>query len=310
MQTGNSLMRFLKAMSDPTRVSICAVLYGRELSVNEIVDVLAMGQSRISRHLKIIADCGILTCRRDGLWSFYTVSPDGEGRRFVDAIAYSFDCASVRHDISRAEKVLKERDAVTIKYFNGIASDWDRERREILSGYDLNGAASSLLEGAVSVADLGCGNGEISCGIARKGFTVIGIDSSPKMIGLARKKAAMMNITLDLRIGELEHLPVKDSEVDGALMALSLHHTSSPGTAIRELSRILTQGGIAIIADFTKHTNEAMRERYHDLWLGFSRQEIARWFEGADLSMKSFSRVRLSNGLTLALYKAVKGEKK
>ena len=126
-------IELLKALCDPTRMRIACMLKESELSVNEIVTILGMGQSRISRHLKILSDCGILECRRDGLWSFYTVAADGSGRQLFDSTGFLFDnLDETLRDISLAKNAIAVRSKGSRSYFNRVARDWDVQRQEML----------------------------------------------------------------------------------------------------------------------------------------------------------------------------------
>ncbi|HEY1405831.1 MAG TPA: metalloregulator ArsR/SmtB family transcription factor [Spirochaetota bacterium] len=300
-------VEYFKALADPTRFRICAVLRDRELSVNEIVSVFSMGQSRISRHLKILADCGFISYRRDGLWSFYTLVRNGEPGALMNAISYLFETDECVQDVERAEKALRARSEGTVRYFNNVASSWDRERREILGGFDINTKVMQLLGDKKLIADLGCGSGAFASELAANGHAVIGVDSSPKMISASRDKSAERGVDLDLRIGELEHLPLRDGEVDGATVILTLHHLSNPAQALGEIARVVKSGGSLVIVDFEKHSMEEMRSRYHDLWLGFSRKEMTRWVEESSFHVDSYTKVKLDIGLSLIILCVTKG---
>jgi ubiquinone/menaquinone biosynthesis C-methylase UbiE len=293
-------IELVKALSDPTRVRIAFMLKQTELSVNEIVAILGMGQSRISRHLKILSDCGILECRRDGLWSFYTVASTGAGKQIVDSVSFLFDNTDeTLRDISLAKETISLRAKGSRSYFNHVARDWDIQRREMLGDIDLNSEIEKLIEPGSLVADLGCGNGDLSVYLSSRGFEVIGVDSSSKMIDAARNRSQGGKAKVDFRIGELEHLPFRDNEIDSAVVVLALHHVASPSDAIIELSRIVKKKGTIVVADFEKHSLEKMRDQYHDLWLGFSKRELSRWSEKAGLSIKSYSPTELRSGLSL-----------
>jgi ArsR family transcriptional regulator len=297
---------YFKALADPTRMRICAVLLKCELSVNEIVALFGMGQSRISRHLKILADCGILSCRRDGLWSFYTVAAKGDGKQFIDAISYLFKTSFLGDDIRRAEELLRERREGLVRFFNDAVRDWDRARKEVLGSFNLDEAISARIKGNGQLADLGCGDGNLAYLLASRGFSVIGVDASPGMITAARKKIGTLEKQLEFRIGELEHLPLRDGECDTVVVALALHHLSAPREGLSEISRILSNSGRIIIADFEKHGDEDMRHRHHDLWLGFSREEIAQWLTVTGFQLDSWESFKLESGIPLALISAIK----
>ena len=123
--------------------------------------------------------------------------------------------------------------------------------------------------------DLGCGTGGLLAGLREKAAFAVGVDSSRKMLDQAATLLAGGPENVELRLGELEHLPVGNAEADLAVLSMVLHHAADPEKVVREAARILSPGGIFMIADFDKHTNENMRKQYGDRWLGFSRDEIA-----------------------------------
>jgi ubiquinone/menaquinone biosynthesis C-methylase UbiE len=296
----NPGIELLKALSDSTRVRIACILKNTELSVNEIVSILGMGQSRVSRHLKILSDCGILECRRDGLWSFYSAASTGTGKQFFDSVWFLFEKNDeTLRDVTLAREAIAGRVKGSRSYFNHIARDWDSQRKEMLGDVDLNSEIEKLIEPGSLVADLGCGNGELSVFLASRGFEVIGVDSSSRMIDAARSRSQSGKTKVDFRIGELEHLPFRDNEIDAAVVVLALHHVSAPADAIVECARVINKKGTIVIADFEKHSIEKMRDMYHDLWLGFSKRDLSRWSEKAGLSIKSYKPTELRSGLSL-----------
>ncbi|MBW1848140.1 MAG: winged helix-turn-helix transcriptional regulator, partial [Deltaproteobacteria bacterium] len=132
------LVHYFKALSDKTRLRVFNILTDHELNVNEIVEIMEMGQSRISRHLKILTESGLLTLRQDGLWSFYTAKNDETTKQFAVSIKQSSKSDNeLSEDLIRTKQVLKDRQSKTKRFFNQIAGDWDRLKKDILGGIDL-----------------------------------------------------------------------------------------------------------------------------------------------------------------------------
>ena len=132
-------LEYFKALSDITRLRLLNILIHYELSVNEIVSLMEMGQSRISRHLKILMEAGFLECRRDGAWAFYFISHQGQGRELINAIRYLLDKEPFfDEDLLRAEHIVQDRSLKTMQFFNQIAFKWDLLKRKILGDFDLN----------------------------------------------------------------------------------------------------------------------------------------------------------------------------
>ena len=132
---------YFKALSDETRLRLVHILLHYELSVNELVRILGMGQSRVSRHLKILTEAGLLTSRRDGLWVFYAATRCGEASDFLQAMGpFLHTDTAMREDLAMAAQILEERALKTRQFFNAIAEDWDELNREVLEDFDLPAA--------------------------------------------------------------------------------------------------------------------------------------------------------------------------
>lgn len=310
----NSL-RCLKALADETRLRLALVLHRYELSVNELVTLLGMGQSRVSRHLKILAEAGLLRARRDGLWVFYAAVESGRGREFLDSVL-AFAGDEGRADLDMADRIIEERARKTRQFFNAIAEDWDKLNSEVLGEFSLpdavRRAASSVPGGCGTAVDLGCGTGEVLDRLRGVCREVIGVDGSPRMLELARRRFGQEfgndpdSAGISLRIGELDHLPLRDGEADFACINLVLHHLSRPGDALQEICRVLRPGGMVLVTDFDRHQVETMRAVYGDRWLGFPREHLAALLAAAGLEPVEFHRREVKMGLALHLVLARK----
>lgn len=287
-----------KALADETRLRILRLLTRFELNVGELTGVLGMGQSRVSRHLRILVDSGLLTARRDGLWVFYS----GARSSLLDAVTPLIEGCGPGEDFARAGEALEARARETRRFFNAIAPDWQALRREVLGDTDLEGAILSLLPAGESVADLGCGPGELLDALSAKSARLIGVDVSPAMLELARRRPGLAGASL--RVGELEHLPLADAEVRAAVMSLALHHLSDPQAALKEAGRVVAPGGVLVVADYLKHANELMRERFGDRWLGFSSREVSSWLDRAGFTVERIEEKPVKLGLRLGFYVA------
>ena len=287
-----------KALADETRLRLLRLLVRFELNVGEIVGVLGMGQSRISRHLRILVESGLLTARRDGLWVFYSAEKSG----FLSAIGPHIETCGPEQDLALAREALDARKSETRRFFNSIAPDWQGMRREVLGELDLDSLILERLPRCDAMADLGCGPGELLSALAAKAGRLIGVDASPAMLELARRKAALHGASL--RVGELEHLPLADSEAQAAVLSLTLHHLSDPLTALREARRVVAPGGTLVVVDYLKHTSELMRERFGDRWLGFGPDEISVWLDQAGLILDTTETQPVKLGLQLGIYVA------
>ena len=302
-----SAVTFFKALADETRLRILNLVLFREFNVNELVNILNMGQSRISRHLKILTDSGLLAARRDGLWVFYRTENEDRAKKFIDSISFLFLVnEKCKDDLVRAGEVLKTGRQEAKRFFDELSSDWEALKRGMIGKLDLGAEIAERLQECNIAVDLGCGTGDLLPALLKKANTVIGVDSSPRMLEKARRRFAGNGEKIQLRIGELEHLPLSNEEADCALIILVLHHLPSPVAGILEARRVLGNKGRLIVVDFTKHRDESMRSRYGDRWLGFSRAEMEDWLKEADFKIDENVEFPIKGNLTIALYLATK----
>ncbi len=294
---------YYKALADETRLRLLNLLHRYELNVNEIVSAMGMKQSRISRHLKILTDCGLLKSRRDGLWAFYSASREGRGGRFNELFRiFLNDDPELVADYEVMKDVIEEGMKEKTRFFDSIASDWDDIKHGIFGELDISGEIAAMVPHCAVAADLGCGTGALLPAIRKKARSVIGVDKSPKMLEEAAHRLAQNGKGIELRIGEIEHLPMRDNEVDAAVINMVLHHLPSPDAGIHEAARVLRKGGALVIVDLEKHQNEEMRRRYDHRWLGFTRKNMERWLSAGGFSVQSFKQYNMENGLKIDIY--------
>lgn len=298
------LVTQFKALADETRLRIFNLLQKHELNVNEIVATLDMGQSRVSRHLKILSDSGLVSSRRDGLWVFYRAAGDnyhsGEFRSLIEADSTLAD------DIARLEEKLLEKAREKTLFYDSIAPEWDSLKGGIIGGVHIPDEIIARMPPCGVAADLGCGTGELLPLLSGKAGRVIGVDRSPRMLDEARERMSGNGKNIELRIGELEHLPMRDGEADMAVINMVLHHLTTPLEGIREAARVLKHGDRLIIADLEKHEREEMRAKYGHRWLGFSAAEMGSWLDESGFIIEEAARFDTGRGLTVAFYTASK----
>jgi len=299
-----NLLTKTKALADETRLRLLGVLACHELNVGEIVQVMGMGQSRISRHLKILMDAGFVTCQRNGQWAFYSAKADNGAQPLVHAVLTGLaEMPAHRGDLDLAAQVLSDRRTSTVRFFDEIAADWNRLSREVLGEFDLNRAIRDRLRERGTVVDLGCGPGHLLEGLADGAGRVMGVDNSPRMLEAASRHLPEGE-GVSLRLGDLEHLPLRDAEADAAIMSMVLHHLSSPQAGIAEMGRVVRRGGQVVVADFCIHGNEIMRTRYGDRWLGFAPDDLKGWMTRAGFQEEACERFPVNMGLAVLLVTA------
>lgn len=300
------VIKYCKALADETRARLVNILLKYELNVGEIVQVMEMGQSRISRHLKILADSGLVDVRREGLWAFYKASEESVGRQFLDGLASLFEEDEIFwRDRNLADKVIRERTAATRKFFDDIAPEWGRMTSEVLGGLDLHEEIRGLLSNCACAADIGCGPGDMLTVLSSVAESVIGVDNSPKMLELAEARFSA-DAAVSLRIGEMGHLPIRDQEIDCAVMSLVLHHLARPLEAVEEVGRCIKPSGTLIVAEYDRHDNESMRSDYGDRRLGIRKDKMLDWLDQAGFRPRQTKEYPVNKGLVVVLYEAVK----
>lgn len=308
MATHMPLLLF-KALADETRLRLVNILFHYELSVNELVRILGMGQSRVSRHLKILAEAGLLKSRRDGLWVFYSAPSNGDRLDFLKAvIPFVPKNESMAGDLHFAARILEERALKTRQFFNAIADNWDDLNREVLGDFDLAGHVRAAIPRGCSVAvDLGCGTGLVLAALLSSVKIAIGVDGSARMLEMCRMRMGVNELATghaSLRIGELSHLPLADHEAGFACLNLVLHHLPRLEDVFPEIQRVIAPGGILFLADFLRHDDETMRSRYGDHWLGFDPSELEPVLAKSGFRVRSIDFRPVNRGLRLFLLQA------
>jgi ArsR family transcriptional regulator len=300
-------IKVFKALADETRFRLFILLLHHEFNVNEMVQALDMGQSRISRHLKILSESGVLTSRRNGSFVYYHAVINEENQALIDYLRQDLESASgLKQDLQRAEAIYSERKDRTARFFQHVAPDWDELKNEILGPVDLNALiAEEVSPGQVAV-DLGCGTGELALRLEQKAQKVIGIDSSPGMLEQARKRIAHNGHKVERRLGELEHLPLRDETADMAIVSMALHTLSVPAVGIREARRVLKQGGRLVLVDFDKHDQPDVRDRFGGPWMGLATGEVRQWLEDAGFILQRTQQIEVKNGLSINMFVADK----
>jgi ubiquinone/menaquinone biosynthesis C-methylase UbiE len=291
-----------KALADPTRLRILNLLLGQELNVNEIVLIVKTGQSGVSRHLKILAESGLIRCRKDGLWSFFSAAADGDLAALITELKSVFAREpQMQADGRAAAQALARRTIEAKQLFDSLAPRWEDMKREILGDFDLNHTILDAIPSVSTAADLGCGTGDLLEALCARAKKVIGVDSSPEMIRAARERFTGRNGSVEVRMGEFEHLPLADGEAD-----LVLHHLADPLRGVQEAARVLAAGGRFILADFQAHDDEIMRRKFGDRRLGFSRKTVETWLGKAGFGNINVKKYPVKRNLTVLVWSADK----
>lgn len=288
----SSTLKSLRALSDPTRLRIIALLEKDELSVNELQEVTRLGQSRISTHLGLLQESQLVQSRREGKRTYYKLneSADSVAREFIQlAIRGAQEMPEHSADQLNLRRILSRRKEQAQVYFNQVAGRFDRSYGPGRSWQALGHLLLRIIPPIV-VADLGSGEGLISELLARRAKKVIAVDNSEKIIAFGAAKAKKNGLkNLEFRLGDLEHPPIDANSVDLVILSQALHHAADPAKAIAGAHKILRSGGQLLMLDLLKHNFEKARELYGDCWLGFAESDLHHWLEAA-----GFKRIEIS----------------
>src|SRR5437879_1463761 len=280
----SATLKSLRALADPTRLRIMALLEKGDLSVNELQEITRMGQSRISTHLGLLQEAGLLQSRREGKRTFYKLNHDADtvGSEFIRlAVRGAEETHEHAADQLNLKRILARRNEQAHGYFNQVAGRFDRVYGPGRSWQAFGHLLLRVLPPLV-VADLGAGEGLLSELLARRCKRVIAVDNSEKLVAFATAKARKNNLkNLEFRLGDLQHPPVEPESVDLAILSQALHHAEEPAQAIAAAFKMLKAGGQIMILDLAKHNFDRARELYGDRWLGFAESDLHRWLEEA-----------------------------
>ncbi len=286
----DSLVTQLKALAEPTRLRITALLSRGELTVSELVQILGQSQPRVSRHLKLLTEAGLAERLPEGAYVFYRLSEAGGGRRLAQMASDLLpdeDPVTTR-DFSRLEAIKQSRADAAQAYFESVAEDWDRIRSFHLADHEVESAMRDLAgEGPFGLMiDVGVGTGRVLEVFSDRVVRGIGVDINHSMLNMARlnlEKAGLRHCSV--RHADVGALPFDTSSADLVTVHQVLHYLEDPGLAVEECARVLKPGGNLLIVDFAPHQLETLREDHYHRRLGFSDEEMRGWIESAGLKL-------------------------
>ena len=277
----------LRAASDATRLRVLALLRTMELSVGELAQVLGQSQPRVSRHVKILCDAGLAIRRKEGSWVFVALGSPAIVTPLIEAIdAWLPEGDHWRlADTARLAAVRADRAAAAAQWFEAHADEWDAIRSLHVAEEAVEAAmVRALGPGAIDLlVDIGTGTGRMIELFGPQARQAIGIDRSSEMLRLARAKLSTLD-QVELRQADLYALPLAAGVADAAVLHHVLHFAQHPGAAIAEAARVLGPGGRLLICDFAPHGREELRVRDAHARLGFSDEQMRRWFAEAGLA--------------------------
>ena len=289
-----ALLDALKAIAEPTRLRLLALLARAELTVTEITQVLKQSQPRVSRHLKLMVEAGLLRRFPEGTWVFYRLAEDGEAARLAKAVTALMEAGDpvLAEDAARLETIRKARAEEAAAYFAANAAQWNETRALYLPEEAIEQAMSEMLgpRPIGTLLDLGTGTGRILEVLGPRAERAIGIDTSHEMLGIARANLERAGLRhAQVRYGNLLRLDPGAlglaPQGDVVVLHHVLHFFEHPQEAVVQAARLLSPGGRMLIADFAPHALEQLRESHAHRRLGFADREVAAWAEAAGLTL-------------------------
>jgi ArsR family transcriptional regulator len=312
--TSGQAVEILRAAGEPTRLRILALLAREELAVLEICRVLDQSQPRVSRHLKLLAEAGLVERFPDGAWVFYRLVTGGEpGRLVSDALAL-VDAADpiLLRDAERLAQVHAERETDALEYFSRNAARWD-EIRSLYVSEDAVEAAILKAAGQgpfARLVDLGSGTGRMLRLLGPHAEQALGLDLSQQMLNIARGEVARAGLErCELRHGDIFGTRLPGEYADLVVVHQVLHYLNDPASAVREAARLVAGGGRLLIVDFAPHGLEFLREQHQHRRLGFSDRDMERWLQAAGLGKVRSAALppTRKGGLTVKIWTAERG---
>jgi len=278
----------LRAAGEPTRLRILALLEREELAVLELCRVLDQSQPRVSRHLKLLAEAGLVERFPDGAWVFYRLTGAGRQHEVIGEVLARInpDDPVLARDRRKLDDVQAERAAAAQAYFADNAERWDQLRSLYVSDADVE---TEIVRAAGPgrfrrMVDLGAGTGRMLTLLAPHADQALGLDLSQQMLNIARRNAAEAGLShVELRHGDIFDTRLPDASADLVVVHQVLHYLGDPAAAVKEAARIVAPDGRLIIVDFAPHKHEFLREQHQHRRLGFSDEEMGRWLAEAEL---------------------------
>jgi len=317
MMPMDRVVAMLRAAGDPTRLRLLLILRQAELTVTELTVIAGQSQPRVSRHLKLLSESGLIERFKEGSWVFYRAADTGLGADLGVAIAETALAtpAAYESDLKRLAQVREARAAEAAAYFKANAAQWERIRALHAPEKDVETAIVKHIAGVPieNFLDAGTGTGRMLEVLAHHVKHAVGVDVSPEMLSIARDRLARGSLRhAQVRLGDIYRLPFANggalSGFDAVLFHQVLHYLDDPQAAVVEAARTMRSGGRLLVADFAPHDLEFLRTEYAHRRLGFSDREVQGWFHAAGLNPRASEAIASGAGkLTVKLWLAEAG---
>ena len=304
------LLQGLRAAAEPTRLRLLALCAHAELTVTELTQILGQSQPRVSRHLKLLCEAGLLERHREGTWAYYRLADASEcshlARTLVDLVPVCDD--ALTRDLGRLGAIKQARAAAAADYFRANADRWDEIRSLYVPEAEVEAALLNAIgDGPINdFLDIGTGTGRILEIFASRIKRGTGIDLSHEMLQIARAKLEEAGHRhCQVRHGDMYNLQLPASEFDVLVVHQVLHYAQNPAAVIFEASQTLRPGGKLLVVDFSTHDQEFLRTDHQHRWLGFEREQVSAWCTAAGLQVQAPIELA-GRSLTVLIWLAVR----
>jgi ubiquinone/menaquinone biosynthesis C-methylase UbiE len=302
------LLAGLRAAAEGTRLRLLALCAESELTVSELTEILGQSQPRVSRHLKLLCDAGLLDRFREGSWVFYRLAQHARAATLAQLLVERLPPgdATLALDRERLAAIKRQREEQAGAYFRANAVQWDRIRSLYVEEREVEAALAELLPatGIRDLLDIGTGTGRMLEIFAPHVERVVGVDLSREMLAVARvnlERASLRNCSI--RQADMYQLPLATASFDAVVIHQVLHYAERPAAVIAEAARVLRPEGRLVIVDFAPHALEFLRSEHAHRRLGFADAEVTAWCIAAGLEPEP-ARLLPGNPLTVALWQA------
>ncbi len=302
----DAILGGLRAVAEPTRLRLMLLCAEAELTVTDLVGILGQSQPRVSRHLKLLCEAGLLDRFREGAFAFYRLARRGVGADVARALLPLLPQGDpvVQLDRDRLEALKRARAAAAAEFFRANAAQWDKIRSLYVAERDVEAALLALLpaNGIGDFLDVGTGTGRMLELFGPRVEHAVGVDLSREMLAVARanlERAGLRNCSL--RQGDMYQLPLPSEGFDAAVFHQVLHYAEDPQRALREAARVLKPSGRLAIVDFAPHEIEALRAEQAHRRLGFADEELVQWCQDAGLETEAIVHLT-GDPLTVTLW--------
>jgi len=302
------LLAALRAVAEPTRLRLLVLCSRGELTVSELAQILGQSQPRVSRHLKLLCEAGLLDRFREGSWVFYRVSAGTPASALAGHLVAACNNheAPVALDLQRLSAIKRQRAERAAAYFSENAPHWDRIRSLYVDEREVEAALIEIVAAAAprDLLDIGTGTGRVIEVLAPRVGQALGVDQSREMLAVARVNLEHAGASNGMvRLGDMYQLPLPDRSFDAVVIHQVLHYADRPAAAIAEAARVLRPNGLLIVVDFAPHVLEYLRVEHAHHRLGFADSEVAEWCQEAGLDPAPARHLK-GDPLTVAIWTA------